>query len=412
MKLAAAAAAAEKELKQDQKEKKEDDSNNNDKQIVDKNDSSKKGDDTKLMGDDEPNDVAKDSMAKNEVVTKGEDVAPEKTVIDDSSPAKTVESVSKNRNSKEEESRTVFVGNLPNTATRKSLATMFKDCGKVESSRIRSLATGGVKVPREQAGNQKLVKKVAVNTNNLQNNKLKKTIQGYVVFEAESSIPAALELNGKLIEGTDFFLRVDLAKPTIDSTRSVFVGNLPYKADESTLRKHFVKECEIKQEDIENVRIVRDSETMQCRGFGYILLKEKHMIPEVLNMNDTEYMKKQIRVQVCGKRFKGKRGNGPKKSDNLTGAAKRHSEKFTKAEAKKEKLSPPKVKSSRKMSTDKANIKTDKNSAKKRGVKKVTPFKASGQTGISKRKESKKKVEKRVKKIQKRISKGMGKAKK
>jgi hypothetical protein len=56
--------------------------------------------------------------------------------------------------SQEKDSRTIFVGNLPKQTTRQSLASMFKSCGKVESSRIRSLATAGVKVAPEHAGNQ------------------------------------------------------------------------------------------------------------------------------------------------------------------------------------------------------------------------------------------------------------------
>lgn len=56
--------------------------------------------------------------------------------------------------SKEDEERTVFVGGLPTGITRKSLASMFKSCGIVKSSRIRSIATAGVKVASEHKGNQ------------------------------------------------------------------------------------------------------------------------------------------------------------------------------------------------------------------------------------------------------------------
>lgn len=50
--------------------------------------------------------------------------------------------------------RTIFVGNLPLTTTRKSLASIFKSCGKVESSRLRSVAAAGVKLPTDRAGDQ------------------------------------------------------------------------------------------------------------------------------------------------------------------------------------------------------------------------------------------------------------------
>jgi hypothetical protein len=55
---------------------------------------------------------------------------------------------------KEEEERTIFVGNLPPDISRRSLAGIFKSCGTVASTRLRSIAVAGVKLPPEQAGNQ------------------------------------------------------------------------------------------------------------------------------------------------------------------------------------------------------------------------------------------------------------------
>lgn len=54
----------------------------------------------------------------------------------------------------EEKRRTIFVGNLPPDISRRSLAGIFKPCGNVASSRLRSMAVAGVKLPPEQAGNQ------------------------------------------------------------------------------------------------------------------------------------------------------------------------------------------------------------------------------------------------------------------
>ena len=60
------------------------------------------------------------------------------------------------------EERTVFVGNLPIDTTRKSLACMFKSCGKVESCRLRSVAAAGVKLPTDRAGDQVRVHDLSV----------------------------------------------------------------------------------------------------------------------------------------------------------------------------------------------------------------------------------------------------------
>jgi RNA recognition motif-containing protein len=53
-----------------------------------------------------------------------------------------------------DEARTIFVGNLPLDITREKLKSIFKECGKIKSARLRSFSTTGVKVAPEHAGNQ------------------------------------------------------------------------------------------------------------------------------------------------------------------------------------------------------------------------------------------------------------------
>lgn len=248
--------------------------------------------------------------------------------------------------------------------------------------------------------NQKnLVKKISVNTKQFLENASKNTAQGYVVFDSTYSVEEALKMNNKVVPNSDgLILRVDRAKPTLDSTRSVFIGNLPYKANELTLRSYFNESCGWNDDDnvIEGVRIVRDKESMECKGFGYILLKDKSYVPAALALHESTYMKRELRVLVCGKRFKNRKG-APKEGTNtkeLKGAHRRV--------ANKDKKSI--------ISTAKDIISGTKEK-KKRGTKKVGVKKANV-GGISKRAASGKKLDKRVQKIQKRIQKGMGKTKK
>jgi nucleolar protein 12 len=234
------------------------------------------------------------------------------------------------------------------------------------------------------------VKKISVNTKSILTDAPKKTAQGYVVFEVIESVEKALEMNNTQVPGTNGFLfRVDRAKPTHDSSRTVFIGNLPYKACEMTVRNHFNKGCGFEDDVIENVRIVRDPETHKCKGFGYVLLKDKSYVPYALDMHDSQYKNKDMRVQVCGKRFKGRKGAPKEQPTDASGAMRRVKKKVEKYKASM------------------AGIKEKK----KRGVKKTGPKKA-GKSGISKRAASEKKIDKRVKKIQKRVQKGMGKTKK
>lgn len=300
---------------------------------------------------------------------------------------------SKDKPEPKDEERTIFVGNLPLATTRKGLAALFRECGPVASSRIRSVPVTSIKLPQDQAGNQKMMRKVCVNTNQIDKT-LTDKVQGYVVFKNLDDVEKALQMNNKL-ELHGMKIRVDRATPTVDPSRSVFVGNLPYGAKESTLQEHFEKGCVLESGDVLGVRIVRDKATFQCKGFGYVLFREKNTIPTALKLHESTYMKKKIRVMVCGKRFKGRKGEAPKPKREPT-------------DTEKEKVT---VGAFRRIiaKQQKEAVGTNK---RKRGEKKknATVIKA-GAGNMSKRAAMDKRVDKKVKKLQKRAAKGMGKNK-
>lgn len=303
--------------------------------------------------------------------------------------------------------RTVFVGNLPLDFNRKKLAKLFQSCGRIESTRIRSVAVAGVKLPPEHAGNQNMVKKVCSNTQLIDTN-AKSSVVGYVVFGDEGSVAEALKLNNTKLDG-DRRLRVDHASAQYDAQRSIFIGNLPYGADESTLQEHFCQGCGLEIDDVVGVRIVRDRETFQCKGFGYVLFRESSMVSTALQRMDGKvYGKRELRVQVCGKRFKSKIGK--------KGAKKSHDE-ATPSPSKKQR-----TKEVRKVSDDQASPSGVLRRILEKSIKKAPEKKrrvrgekskknSSRKPGVSKRATLEAKVDKRVKKLEKRASKGMGKAK-
>eukprot|EP00984_Skeletonema_dohrnii_P006435 scaffold2300_cov116-Skeletonema_dohrnii-CCMP3373.AAC.3 len=333
----------------------------------------------------------------------------EETKVASSEPVKEakVESSADKEKRQEEEKRTIFVGNLPADITRRALAGIFKPCGEVASSRLRSVAVAGVKLPPEQAGNQKLMRQVCANTGKLLADAPKKCAQGYVVFKSIESVEKALKLNNTTYQSHT--LRVDNASPTIEPGHSVFVGNLPYGADEETLREHFedkLSEGDFNEADgeaISGVRIIRDNETQKCKGFGYVILRDATLVPLALQLHETKYMKRELRVMVCGKRFKGKRGSDNKA--NLTG--KPRSFEGQRATSDTTKSSTRKRKAEGATSSSSGSGKVMKRRA--RSDKKAAP---GGKPGMSKRAASEQKVNKRVKKLQNRAVKGMGKKKK
>ncbi|MBZ3881670.1 RNA-binding protein 34 [Sciurus carolinensis] len=155
--------------------------------------------------------------------------------------------------------RTVFVGNLPVMCNKKIPA---------EGTVSKKLAAIKRKIHPDQ-----------------------KNINAYVVFKDEIAATKALKRNGAQI-ADGFRIRVDLASETSSrDKRSVFVGNLPYKVEESAVEKHFL-DCG----SIVAVRIVRDPVTGAGKGFGYVLFKDTDAVHLALKLNNSELMGRKLRV--------------------------------------------------------------------------------------------------------------------
>uniref|UniRef100_A0A8C9AHP8 RNA-binding protein 34 n=1 Tax=Prolemur simus TaxID=1328070 RepID=A0A8C9AHP8_PROSS len=180
--------------------------------------------------------------------------------------------------------RTVFVGNLPVTCNKKKLKSFFKEYGQIESVRFRSL------VCFLSPYNCIILKCIAFTTKR-KIHPDQKNINAYVVFKDKSAATEALKRNGTHI-ADGFRIRVDLASETSSrDKRSVFVGNLPYKVEESVVEKHFL-DCG----SIVAVRIVRDQATGVGKGFGYVLFENTDAVHLALKLNNSELMGRKLRV--------------------------------------------------------------------------------------------------------------------
>ncbi|XP_041352996.1 RNA-binding protein 34-like [Gigantopelta aegis] len=180
------------------------------------------------------------------------------------------------------DSRTVFVGNVAITVTKKDLKKMFSKYGGIENIRFRCPPTSDPKKP----------KKLVVIKHDFHPDR--HNMIAFVCFKEESSAKDALAVNGHLLEG--LHLRVDLASKSTehDSNKSVFVGNLPFSLEEEDLRSHF-RRCG----KIENVRVVRDNKTGIGKGFGYVQFKEQSTVSIALMLKSSELAGREIRVMRC-----------------------------------------------------------------------------------------------------------------
>lgn len=176
----------------------------------------------------------------------------------------------------EKAGRTVFVGNVTSKAiTSKSKYNEFKklfgDIGAVESIRFRSIAFDEA-LPRKVA----FVKKALHDSRD--------TVNAYVVFkEKDASRKAPALLNASIFDG--FHIRVDhIGHPSPrDNKRTIFVGNLDFLEQEETLWRYFNEKID---DDVEAVRIVRDTKTNLGKGFALVQFKDTLSVNKALLLND------------------------------------------------------------------------------------------------------------------------------
>lgn len=188
----------------------------------------------------------------------------------------------------ERNSRTIFVGNLPSKLDQKDVAKMFKDCGPVESARIRSVVPEKEKLPPKVA---QITKRIHPKVD---------SVNGYLVFKTNANdqcVKKALAMNGRLIDG--HHIRVDRAqrpkakRETLTSRKkSVFVGNLRFDIRDDDLRNHFEKVGAVNY-----VRLVRDSSSGLGKGFGFVVFNERASVKKALELNDSDFRGRKIRVK-------------------------------------------------------------------------------------------------------------------
>ncbi|XP_047433517.1 RNA-binding protein 34 [Mugil cephalus] len=194
--------------------------------------------------------------------------------------------------------RTVFVGNLPSSCTKKTLRSLFRDKGSIESIRFRSVVREDSSVSRKVAAIKRTV------------HPKRQSLNAYVVFKEEEGVDRALERNGMEIE-KDFHIRVDRVTDgsSHDHKRSVFVGNLSFEINEHVFRDHF-QECG----KVEAVRLIRDKNSGLGKGFGYVLFESADSVQLALELDGSKLEGRSVRVKRSVKKETEKKksnGKGP-----------------------------------------------------------------------------------------------------
>jgi hypothetical protein len=124
------------------------------------------------------------------------------------------------------------------------------------------------------------------------------TIIGSLIFSFISVPPAIAFAVGAVITGLAIRFMQDSKPPLeqpIDSSQSsktIYVGNLPYRANESDVKNLFSEHGEVFA-----VRLMKDKRTGKRRGFGFVVMNSSDADKAIQNLNNKEYGQRTLKIR-------------------------------------------------------------------------------------------------------------------
>ncbi len=81
-----------------------------------------------------------------------------------------------------------------------------------------------------------------------------------------------------------------------DSTEvcTLYVGNLPYRADEEAVQEHFEQ-----QGSVVSVRLMKDRRTGKRKGYGFVEMNAKGAAKAIKNLNDSTFQERTLKVRLA-----------------------------------------------------------------------------------------------------------------
>ncbi|EKO3400861.1 RNA-binding protein [Vibrio fluvialis] len=127
-------------------------------------------------------------------------------------------------------------------------------------------------------------------------------ILGAVIFSQVSTHPSVSFVLGVVAAAIIFklFTSTSTSSPkeshdeSSTATKTLYVGNLPYKANESHVRDLFAE-----YGDVFAVRLMKDKRTGKRRGFGFVVMAAGHAQAAIDALNEQDYMQRTLKVRIA-----------------------------------------------------------------------------------------------------------------
>jgi len=82
-----------------------------------------------------------------------------------------------------------------------------------------------------------------------------------------------------------------------DDLKTLYVGNLPYRANETAVRELFAN-----YGNVESVRLMKDKHTGKRRGFGFVEMSANDLDKAISALNDSEFQQRTLKVREAKER--------------------------------------------------------------------------------------------------------------
>lgn len=84
---------------------------------------------------------------------------------------------------------------------------------------------------------------------------------------------------------------------TSEEVKTLYVGNLPYRANEAAVRELFSNHG-----NVQSVRLMKDKHTGKRRGFGFVEMAANDVAQAISALNDSEFQQRTLKVREAKER--------------------------------------------------------------------------------------------------------------
>ena len=81
---------------------------------------------------------------------------------------------------------------------------------------------------------------------------------------------------------------------SISEVSTLYVGNLPYRADEEAVQEHFEQ-----QGTVVSVRLMKDRRTGKRKGYGFVEMNADSAAKAIKNLNDSTFQERTLKVRLA-----------------------------------------------------------------------------------------------------------------